>query len=193
MSRQAVKGSIERSCSPCIDQGAPSKNDRPSIATACEHSDVERKTRSAGRNTSTICIEACLNRHMARTPLKVGVATRRDGPLLSHHPAAGACRAKSSPGRSHEHPCGQGFGPHGLTQFDDLSGAGVLRHIGADGPAGDVNTCRGVSIGAPQIHARKLRSTLRGNIIQCPSGARHFLTGVERPPLFEVRFGKMAE
>ena len=83
MSRQAVKGSIERSCSPCIDQGAPSKNDRPSIATACEHSDVERKTRSAGRNTSTICIEACLNRHMARTPLKVGVATRRDGPLLS--------------------------------------------------------------------------------------------------------------
>lgn len=53
----------------------------------------------------------------------MGAATGTAPDSLRHHPAAGACRAKSSPGRSHEHPCGQGFGPHGASQFDDLSGA----------------------------------------------------------------------
>lgn len=98
MSRQAVKGSIERSCSPCIDQGAPSKNDRPSIATACVHSDVERKTRSAGRNTSTICIEACLKRHVARTPLKEGVTARRDEHFLSEIPVLCEAQARGAHG-----------------------------------------------------------------------------------------------
>lgn len=56
------------------------KKGRLSIATACEHSDMDRETRPGDWNPSTTCFEASLKGHVAGTPPRnqLGVTAGRD-------------------------------------------------------------------------------------------------------------------